>query len=89
MRRQCADNKNFLPGRPAQAKALCLSGISVGHIAKRLKFLPPQVAEAKYLRPASRGVALAKTGQRLSSERSEPRMAGCKHARLIKKQRNE
>jgi len=71
MRRQYADNKDFLPGRPAQAKATCLSGKSIAHIAKRLLFLTPQVAEAKYLRPASRGVALAKTGQRLSSERSE------------------
>jgi len=44
MRRQYADIKDFLPGRPAQAKATCLSGTSTDGIAKRLLFLPPQVA---------------------------------------------
>ena len=60
-RRQCADIKDFLPGRLAQAKASCLLGQCVDIIAKRLVFLPSQVAEAKYFcaRP------------RMSSERSE------------------
>jgi len=42
-----------LPGRPAQAKAACLSGKIVDIIAERLMFLPPQVGEAKFLRPSA------------------------------------
>ena len=49
IRRQYTDDKEFLPGRPAQAKALCLSGTDADRIAKRLAFLSPQVAETKYL----------------------------------------
>jgi hypothetical protein len=52
-----ADNEEFLPGRLAQAKVSCLSGISADIIAKRLAYLPPQVAEANF-----------SVRQRLSSE---------------------
>ena len=82
MSRQYADEKDFLPGRPAQAKASCPSGTITDRIAKRLMFLPPQACRVEARRAKTgrggkgsasvcRGVALAKTGLRMSSERSE------------------
>jgi len=80
MRRRYADNKDFLPGRSAaafcygktgsaQAKASCLSGLSVDRIAKRLKFLPPQACRAEALREGWSRRQNICVRPRLSSER--------------------
>ena len=64
--RRCNADKPFLPGRLARVTGAWNLGRKSDGLAQRLRFIPPQVAEANVC-----------GRQRLSSERNEPRGAGC------------